>query len=70
MFFFLKRLFKSFMRKMIIFLHNVDFYLQAQVRRKEDQCTGSIWDCLPITEKAKDEIDFAGLNDEVGLEIL
>ena len=39
--------------------------LQGQVRRKEDQCTGSIWDCLPITEKAKDEIYFSGLSEEV-----
>ena len=35
------------------------------MRRKEDQCTGSIWDCLPITEKAKDEIYFSGLGEEV-----
>ena len=39
--------------------------MQGQVRKKENQCTGSIWDCLPITEKAKDEINFAGLNEEV-----
>ena len=39
--------------------------LQVQVRKKEDQCTGSIWDSLPITEKEKDEINFAGLNVEV-----
>ena len=38
-----------------------------QVRKKEDQCLGSIWDCLPVCEKEKDEINFAGLNAEVCL---
>merc|ERR1711892_266507 len=38
--------------------------LDVQVRRKEDQCSGSIWDCLPICEKEKDEIDFVKLRSE------
>ena len=46
-------------------MSNLILPLQGQVRRKEDQCTGSIWDCLPITEKAKDEIYFSGLGEEV-----
>merc|ERR1711892_354304 len=38
--------------------------LDVQVRKKEDQCLGSIWDCLPICEKEKDEIDFVKLRAE------
>ena len=36
-----------------------------QVRKKEDQVSGAIWDSLPITEKEKDEICFQNLNSEV-----
>jgi len=39
--------------------------VQGQVRQKEDQQTGAIWDCLSITEKSKDEINFHNLNEEV-----
>ena len=38
---------------------------QGNVRNKEDQFTGSIWDCLPVTEKEKDAISFSTLNYEV-----
>ena len=38
---------------------------QGNVRNKEDQFTGSIWDCLPVTEKEKDAINFSTLNHEV-----
>jgi len=37
--------------------------LEGQVTRKEDQF--SIWDCLPVNEKAKDVIDFSGMSEEV-----
>jgi len=39
--------------------------LEGQVRNKENQFTGSIWDCLPVTEKEKDAINFSGLDFEV-----
>ena len=39
--------------------------IQYQVRKKEDQMSGAIWDSLPITEKEKDEICFQNLNSEV-----
>ena len=39
--------------------------IQYQVRKKEDQMSGAIWDSLPITEKEKDEISFQNLNSEV-----
>jgi len=45
--------------------HSGFLLLQGNVRKKEDQQTGSIWDCLPITEKSKDEINFSGLSQEV-----
>jgi len=38
---------------------------QDKVRSKENLPEGIIWDCLPITEKAKDEIHFKGLSYEV-----
>ena len=38
---------------------------QFQVRKKEDQVSGAIWDSLPITEKEKDEICFQNLTSEV-----
>jgi hypothetical protein len=38
---------------------------QGTIRKKEEELTGAIWDCLPVTEKTKDEINFAGLGEEV-----
>jgi hypothetical protein len=39
--------------------------MQGTIRKKEEELTGAIWDCLPVTEKSKDEINFAGLGEEV-----
>ena len=39
--------------------------LQVQVRNKEEQCCGAVWDCLPICEKEKDEINFSNFGPEV-----
>jgi len=39
--------------------------VEVQVRKKENQVCGSIWDCLPVTEKEKDELFFDGFNSEV-----
>ena len=38
---------------------------QGTIRKKEEELTGAIWDCLPVTEKTKDEINFSGLGEEV-----
>lgn len=44
------------------------FVLQeGSVRNKESDCTGSIWDCLPLTatEKSKETLNFSILSEEV-----
>ena len=38
---------------------------QGTIRKKEEELTGAIWDCLPVTEKTKDEINFGQLGEEV-----
>ena len=40
-----------------------------QVRKKEDKCSGSIWDALPICEKEKDEINFENLSPDVRITV-
>ena len=50
-------------------LNIVIFQSKVQARRKEDECQGSIWDCLPICEKEKDEINFNALSSDVSRKI-